>query len=144
MLDRMKTILRENNMCVMATCRDNKPHCSLMAYITDPECRTIYMVSERNTQKWNNLVHNPHVSLMVDTRMNPGAVAGAAIQALTIDGIHRAVEDGAEKQSILREIEEAHPHVKRLTQSRDAEVVAVKIESFLLLDGVTDAHFEYA
>jgi nitroimidazol reductase NimA-like FMN-containing flavoprotein (pyridoxamine 5'-phosphate oxidase superfamily) len=144
MLERMKSILKQNDMCVLATCRDNKPHCSLMAYITDLECRTIYMVTERNTQKWKNLMYNPRVSLMVDTRIDRGSEAGSGIQALMVDGIHRMVEEAPRKQTIIREIIEVHPQVKRLAESGDAEVVAVKIESFLLLNGVSDAHFEYA
>ena len=142
MIDKMKSILKQNGMCVLATCRDNKPHCSLMTYITDPECRTIYMVTERNTQKWKNLKYNPHVSLMVDTRLNPEA--GPSIQALMVDGIHRAIEKAEKKREIIGEIIEVHPEVKRLAESADVEVVAVKIESFLLLNGVSDAHFEYA
>lgn len=143
MLERMKSILKQNDMCVLATCRDNKPHCSLMAYITDPECRTIYMVTERNTQKWKNLMYNPHVSLMVDTRMDRETEAGPGIQALMVDGIHRMVEEASKKKSIIQEIAEAHPRVKRLAESGNAELVAVKIDSFLLLNGVSDAHFEY-
>lgn len=142
MIDKMKSILKQNGMCVLATCRDNKPHCSLMTYITDPECRTIYMVTERNTQKWKNLKYNPHVSLMVDTRLNPEA--GPSIQALMVDGIHRAIEKAEKKREIIGEIIEVHPEVKRLAESADVEVVAVKIESFLLLNGVSDSHFEYA
>ena len=74
--------------------------------------------------------------------MNPEA--GPSIQALMVDGIHRAIEKAEKKREIIGEIIEVHPEVKRLAESADVEVVAVKIESFLLLNGVSDSHFEYA
>ena len=53
MLDQMKALARENNMCVLATDAGRKPYCSLMAYVTSESCEEIYMVTQRNTQKYN-------------------------------------------------------------------------------------------
>lgn len=35
MLDLMRQMLTENDLCVLATANDNVPHCSLMAYVYD-------------------------------------------------------------------------------------------------------------
>lgn len=55
MLERMKQLVREKDICVLATVSGSKPHCSLMAYVTDEDCREIYMVSRRQTGKYRNL-----------------------------------------------------------------------------------------
>jgi general stress protein 26 len=83
MIDRMKKLAKEKDICVLATVSGEKPHCSLMAYTTDDECSEIYMATHRATGKFKVFLADP-----------------------------------------------------------DAEVICIKIRSFLLLDGLTDAHFE--
>ena len=68
MLQEMKALAREKNSCVLATIVDRKPYCSLMAYVTNQACTEIYMVTHRQTQKFKNLVADPAVSLLIDTR----------------------------------------------------------------------------
>ncbi len=68
MLEKMKHFVRKKNICVLATVSDHKPYCSLMAYITDATCEEIYMVTHKNTTKFNNLQNNPLVSLLIDSR----------------------------------------------------------------------------
>jgi len=60
MLEKMKELVRKKNICVLATVSDYKPYCSLMAYITDATCKEIYMVTHKNTTKFNNLQKNPY------------------------------------------------------------------------------------
>jgi nitroimidazol reductase NimA-like FMN-containing flavoprotein (pyridoxamine 5'-phosphate oxidase superfamily) len=109
MLEEMKAFAKEKNSCVLATIVDSKPYCSLMAYATNRACTKIYMVTHRQTQKFQNLVANPAVSLLIDTRdTSPRSEA----RAMTVEG---------------------HP---------EAEVFQIRIKSFLLLDGLTQASFE--
>ena len=69
MLETMKEVMRSQDMCVLATVSGDKPHCSLMAYVTDEDCRTIYMITHRHTAKYRNLTANPCLSLLIDTRL---------------------------------------------------------------------------
>ena len=86
MLQEMKALAREKNSCVLATIVDSKPYCSLMAYVTNSACTEIYMVTHRQTQKFQNLVANPAVSLMIDTRdATPRSIA----KAMTVEGIFK-------------------------------------------------------
>ena len=59
MLERMKALVREKDICVLATVEGSKPHCSLMAYITDDNCLEFYLVTHRHTAKYRNLMENP-------------------------------------------------------------------------------------
>jgi hypothetical protein len=47
MLSEMKQLVREKNICVLATIADGKPYCSLMAYAANPEGAKIYMATHR-------------------------------------------------------------------------------------------------
>lgn len=142
MLNQMKALVREKDTCVLATTAGGSPHCSLMAYATDPECREIYMVTQKDTTKYKNLSENPKVSLLIDTRdENPGPRRPDA-KALTVDGVFARINDPQKEAEVRSKLLETHPHMKTFLDQPDAEVFAIRITSFLLLDGLTDAYFE--
>ena len=139
MLEEMKALAREKNSCVLATIVDSKPYCSLMAYVTNPACTEIYMVTHSNTQKFKNLAANPAVSLMIDTRDTSPRTAA---RALTVAGIFEKITDSAKEKVVRRQLLSAHPHLSEFMDNPEAEVFQINIKSFLLLDGLTRASFE--
>lgn len=142
MLAKMIKLLRENHSCVLATCSDNRPHCSLMAYVADESGRLVYMLTQRQSKKYENMQQNPHVSFLVDTRKGKDRSRIAEVRALTVHGTFHALEDAAERDAVLSRVLAAHPHLQELAGYPDAQVFSIKLESFLLLDGVVDAYFE--
>jgi nitroimidazol reductase NimA-like FMN-containing flavoprotein (pyridoxamine 5'-phosphate oxidase superfamily) len=100
-------------MCVLATAREGKPHCSLMAYVADEEVEWIYMVTHRNTTKYANLLSNEQVSLLVDNRCEGLPDDRSNIQALTVHGtFHVVEEEGAKKQILAQFRERPSPHAR--------------------------------
>ena len=138
-LEDMKALAREKKSCVLATIGDSKPYCSLMAYVSNMACTEIYMVTHRQTQKFQNLVANPAVSLMIDTR---DSTPGPAAKAMTVEGIFKKITDPAKEQKVRRKLLSAHPHLSDFMGHAEAEVFQIKIISFLLLNGLTEASFE--
>ena len=137
-LEKMTALVSKKNVCVLATVSDNKPYCSLMAYITDGSCKEIYMVTHKNTTKFNNLQKNPSVSLLIDSReTQPRSNA----QALTIDGVFIPLIDDNKRQNIRDRMLESFPHMKNFLHHPESEIIRVKINSFLLLDGLIESHF---
>ncbi len=142
MLEKMKDIMRSQDMCVLATVSGNKPHCSLMAYSTDEECRTIYMITHKHTAKYRNLTANPFLSLLIDTRLMDRGENRQKGKAITVNGFFERIVDSEKRFQILAKFLERHVHLKEFAGHPDAEVLAVRIQSLQLLDGVTDAYFE--
>lgn len=141
MLDAMKTIIKRNDMCVLATASENSPYCSLMFYATDEECIEIYMMTQKGTKKHRNINENSAVSLLIDTRVEDVGASRGTIRALTVTGSCKKINE--EEQRLIRmKLLERHPHLRAITKTADAEVFAVKIESLLLLDGIAESHFE--
>jgi general stress protein 26 len=140
MLEKMKALLRENSLCVLATCSENKPHCSLMTYVTDEQAEAIHTVTLNTSRKYSNIAQNSRVSLLVDSRVNDGSEAGS-IKALTVSGVSSLVKDETEKAAILTRIGQNHPHLRDLVLNPDAEIITIDVECFLLLEGPTLAHF---
>lgn len=142
MLDKIKTLVKKKDMAVLATVSNGQPHCSLMAYLCNDTCTEIYMVTYRNTQKYKNLLKNPAVGVLIDTRDEDMALDRRNVKALTITGRYEEVKEMEKKAAIRQDMMKRHPHLRGILLDEDGEIIAIKIVSFLLLDGPTDAYFE--
>ena len=142
MLEKIKELVRKKDSCVMATVSGTDPYCSLMAYVTDNSCREIYMVTQKTTNKYRNLEENPSVSLLIDTRDEHAGALRPKAKAVTVSGVFQKVADEGKKSLIRARLLERHPHLDVFLEDRDAEILCIKVHSFLLLDGLTNAYFE--
>jgi nitroimidazol reductase NimA-like FMN-containing flavoprotein (pyridoxamine 5'-phosphate oxidase superfamily) len=100
------------------------------------------MVTYRQTHKYRNMLENPEVSLLIDTRDEFGQKDRRQVKALTVAARFKAIEEEDKKEAIRREIIKTHPHLKDLATHQDAEVIAIQATSFLLLDGPSESYFE--
>ena len=137
MLSEMKQLVREKNICVLATVAGGSPYCSLMAYAANEDGTEIFMATRRSTKKFRNLIENPAVSLMIDTREE---TPHGPTRALTIEGSCGRVEDDSRRRLARHRLLSAHPHLKEFLDHADSEMLCVKIRSFLLLRGLTEAY----
>ena len=142
MLSTMKNLAKEKDLCVLATASGGAPHCSLMAYVTDEDCAEIYMVTQKNTQKYKNLLENPSVSLLIDTREDHRGPHRPEAKAMTLTGACEVIEDESKQALVRARLLKRHPHLNAFLGHPDAAILCVRIGSFLLLDGLTDAYFE--
>jgi len=142
MLEEMKALAKQKDICVLATVSGENPHCSLMAYATDDDCREIYMVTQKGTKKCKNLIKNPSVSLLIDTREERTSSRLPQAKALTIAGLFQKTIDQGKKRLARARLLERHPHLAGFIDQTDTELVCIKVTSFLLLNGLKEAHFE--
>ena len=137
MLDTIKGLIKGNRICVLSTIAGDRPYSSLMRYTCDPDCKEIYLVTHRNTTKYQNLMENPNVSLLIDNRDKN---ALARVQALTIEGCLAAIKDTEKITAILGQFNACHPDLTEFINQPEAELLRIGIRSFLLLNGLEDAH----
>jgi len=142
MLEKMKDIVKGNDLCVLATVSEGKPHCSLMSYISDEKGQEIYLISHKQTKKYVNLLKNPKVSLLIDTREEKKGQRRIDIKALTVSGEFQTIKDFGKKEFIRTKFLKRHPHLADFLNDPGAEIFSIRIKSFQLLDGVKDAFFE--
>ena len=134
MIETMTQLLREKSVCVLATVAAGRPHCSLMAYAVNDAATDMYLATLRTTRKYRNIEANPAVSLLVDTREAPQP------SALTIEGACRPLAAGPERDQARVRLLGRHPDLAALLDDPGGEILKVRITSFLLLKGLTEAH----
>ena len=142
MLEEMKALAKQKDICVLATVSDGNPHCSLMAYATDDDCREIYMITQKGTKKYKNLIKNPSVSLLIDTREEQVDSHPLQAKALTIAGLFQEIDDEYKKRLARARLLERHPYLAGFIDQTDTELICIKAISFLVLNGLKEAHFE--
>lgn len=139
MFEKIKALVREKDICVLSTVSENgAPHCSLMAYITDAECRKIYMVTHSSTMKYQNIEHNPNVSILIDSRE---FTPREKVQALTVNGVFQPTVSTHKRGRVEATLLKQHPHLKDFIKHPDTALICIRVESYLLLEGLTDSHF---
>ncbi len=137
MLETMKTLIRESDLCVLATSGPEGPHASLMACICSADAGTLYLVTARQSQKFRNIALDSRVSVLLDTReKDPRGI----IRALTLHGQARIAPEGAEKDEMLARFARTHPHLEGLIHRGDIALVVIRIRSLQLLNGPQEAH----
>jgi len=139
MRDQMQEIVKRQSICVLATSHNDQPHCSLMAYSVSDDGREIYMVTSAQSRKYANLKANPLVSLLIDTRLDQ---ARNEIRALTVRGHFAPVAEPAAQREIQQRLLSRHPRLAVFFHSDQARILRIRIASYLLLDGLQEAHFE--
>jgi nitroimidazol reductase NimA-like FMN-containing flavoprotein (pyridoxamine 5'-phosphate oxidase superfamily) len=142
MIDKIKELIQQKDTCVLATVSGAEPHCSLMSYITDEDCRKIYMISLRGSKKYVNMMNNASVSLLIDTREDDVGRKHENIKALTVRGNFQHIGDETKKRKVLEKLLERHPNLKDITGSTELEVFQVNTKSVQLLEGVSNSYFE--
>jgi nitroimidazol reductase NimA-like FMN-containing flavoprotein (pyridoxamine 5'-phosphate oxidase superfamily) len=142
MLEKMKQLIREHDTCVLATVGDDgRPHCALMSYLAAEDSRRLYLLSGRSTRKHRNMLANPRVSLLVDTRASAGAAGLKEVYALVMDATFTPLSPGPQREELTRRLLERHPHLAELAAHPEVELVAVTIGGLQLQEGPVRSHY---
>ncbi len=142
MLEQMKDIVKSNDLCVLATVAEGKPHCSLMSYLSNEEGNEVYMISQKQTSKYHNLMENPTVSLLIDTREKEQGRRRMDILALTVAGQFHPITDPDKIDFIRSQFSQKLPHLSDFLNHADSEIFCIRVKSYQLLKGVRDSFFE--
>jgi nitroimidazol reductase NimA-like FMN-containing flavoprotein (pyridoxamine 5'-phosphate oxidase superfamily) len=140
--EKARELIRKQGTCVLATSAKNRPYCSLMAYACNETCSEMYMLTGRETRKYKNLMENRAVSILIDTRGSTLESDHEGTTALTLSGKFEPVISRSEETGMREAIKTRHPGLGDLLDDPDTKVVRIKNESFLLVMGPKDVHYE--
>lgn len=140
MFEVVRDLILSKDVCVMATVNKDKPYCSLMAYAPDDECRHLYMATRSDTRKWLYLQENPNASLLIDSRDEDIPTVRFTAKALTITGRREELTE-ADRARATELLAARHAHLAEFLQDPLVEVICIRCESFLLLEGVSKSHY---
>lgn len=124
--ERLIELDREQLHAVLATESNGQPYTSLIAYALTPDAGSIVFLTPRTTQKYRNILQNPRVSLLIDTRTNTQRDYLSA-EAMTIVGTAHPIRKGAKWSKIAGILTRKHPRFEALLASPETALVEITI-----------------
>lgn len=141
MNEAVSSMLRDNDMCVLATAGPEGPYTSLMGYVWDPEQLRIYLLLRKGSAKYANIRAEPRVSLLIDDRVRHATAPHDGTQALSVSGMCAPMTEPDEAQRAQDLILARLPHLAAIAAYPDATVLRVEPTGFQLLRDIENALF---
>jgi len=112
---------------VLATAHDDIPYTSLVAYAFDHQEKVFVFVTPRKTTKYSNILKNPNVSLLIDTRENTDKdyLSG---EAYTVIGKAMPLRASKRRERLLITFLNKHPKLADFSKERSTALIAVDIQ----------------
>jgi general stress protein 26 len=136
MLSVVMKLMLNNSFCVLSTCKNDIPNTSLMQYICDEGCTKMFMLTLKESKKYTNIINNPNVSLLVDTRDRI-----TQVNAITIYGMARIIDNNDASRELLDQFRVKYANLQSLAENHSACIIEVAIKSFLFLESADKSHY---
>jgi nitroimidazol reductase NimA-like FMN-containing flavoprotein (pyridoxamine 5'-phosphate oxidase superfamily) len=125
-------LLKNQKLAVLATQHKGQPYASLVAMANTEDLKQLLFASTRATRKYNNIVRDPRVALLMDSRSNLNADMHGGAIAVTATGRAEEVSE-KEREAFLRLYLSKHPHLKDFVQSPTCALLRVKVETYYMV-----------
>jgi nitroimidazol reductase NimA-like FMN-containing flavoprotein (pyridoxamine 5'-phosphate oxidase superfamily) len=126
----LKDVLTTQRFCVLATQGQGQPYGSLVAFAETDDLRQLVFATNRDTRKFSNLISEPRVALVVDSRSNSDADLRNAVAITALGPAHEAAGD--ERERLARVYLAKHPGLAEFIGSPQMAICSVQVEDFVV------------
>jgi hypothetical protein len=135
----IEDIFKISRYAVLATEGQGQPHASLVAVTPMEGYRQLIFATYRNTRKYQNLMHNGKVAVLVESiDINRSGLKDSFV--LTAFGRVEDIEI-AGKDLAFRAHLERHPGLLSFLQSEDCSLVRIKVDTYQVVRGIDDVEW---
>ena len=127
----LAAILHGQRAGVLATSFMDIPLCSQMAYAADDDLRTLFIVTPRQTTKFDNMSANPNVSFLISTACNDPSDPKDAL-ALTATAFATEL-DGERRHHAVTLFSRKHPALGSFAAATASAVMELKVDCYILV-----------
>jgi uncharacterized pyridoxamine 5'-phosphate oxidase family protein len=109
---------------------NQQPYLNLVAFAVSDDLRTIIFATNRNTQKYRNILSNNMISLLVDNRSSGRSDIGEG-RAITALGMAKELERNTDEKLVQSYINR-HPSLVDFFEKGDTAIVNVVVTDYIL------------
>ena len=131
MQEQIDDLLSDQPLAVLSTQRNGQPYSSLMAFAHTPDLGVIVVATGKSTRKYQNIIRDSRVSLLVDNRSNDEEDFHAAA-ALTVRGVAKNIESD-ERQSLETIYLERHPYLQKFLNAPTTSFIKIEVQCYLMV-----------
>lgn len=128
--DVLRQMLRTQGFAVLGTLNNQQPYLNLVAFAVSDDLRTIIFATNRNTQKYRNILSNNMISLLVDNRSSGRSDIGEG-RAITALGMAKELERNTDEKLVQSYINR-HPSLVDFFEKGDTAIVNVVVTDYIL------------
>ncbi len=128
----IKDILDSQKLAVLATQGNGKPYGSLVAFAATADLKTILFATTRASRKYVNLLTDPGVALVIDTRTNQTADFSDAA-AITVLGEVEEVSAFVRQESNMIYLNK-HPNLEEFIESPTTALLSVRVKTYIMVN----------
>jgi uncharacterized pyridoxamine 5'-phosphate oxidase family protein len=131
--DILTHLLNTQKFGVIATNDKTIPYTNLVSFECTKDLKNIFFTTLRNTKKYENILKNSKISILVDNRDNKGSDIKNAIVASAIGSANEIVENKDKYKKLLLE---KHPYLSDFINSSDSTIININIDKYIFVSGL--------
>jgi nitroimidazol reductase NimA-like FMN-containing flavoprotein (pyridoxamine 5'-phosphate oxidase superfamily) len=134
--EKIANLLGSQQLAVLSTQRDGQPYSSLMAFAFTLELANIVVATGKSTRKYQNIIQESRVSLLIDNRSNSENDFHAAM-AVTVIGKVQPLEP-SERSAYEKIYLQRHPYLEKFLASPTTAFVKIAVSRYVLVSHFQD------
>ena len=126
----LRRIVGTQRFAVLATLNNQQPYSNLVAFAVSDDLRHIIFATNRNTQKYRNILLNDRIALLIDNRSNSQSDFAEAL-AITALGIASELK-GKRSVKLVQSYLDRHQSLADFLKRHDTAVISVTVTDYIL------------
>ncbi|MBC8412520.1 pyridoxamine 5'-phosphate oxidase family protein [bacterium] len=128
--ERLKILNKAQKHAVLATDDEGQPYTSLVAFALTPDIDGVIFVTPKKTNKYQNILKNRKVSLMIDSRSNSEA-GYMRSEAVTILGTAAPLKKGNKRDELSGVLIRKHPGLEEFITAASSALVLISFTELI-------------
>lgn len=130
-IEKLENLLQSQRFAVIATQEERAPYTNLVAFIHSKDLKQIIFATSKNTVKYNNIIKNSKISMLIDNRGNkPDDIKETVI----VNAVGTAYELKHDFNFYKNFYLKKHPYLTDFINLPDTVLINFKVEKFLFVD----------
>jgi len=131
-LEQITTLFDSQRLAVLSTQSQDQPYASLVAFAADDNLEHIFFLTPNTTRKYENLITNPKIAILVNNSLNQ---ADDIYKAVSVTGIgSAAVVETSDKTQLLNMYLKKHPHLKGFSKATTTAFICVAMKRYFMVN----------
>ena len=127
LLKSINQLFHTQKLAVLATNMKGMPYTSLVAFVATVDLKEILFATFKNTKKYNNLLNEPRVSILIDNRKNEASDFQDAI-AVSAKGHGKIITSQRERYQSL--YLKKHPTLDEFIKSPECVLIKIVVSEY--------------
>ena len=127
----LQQLLESEKLAVLATHREGQPYCNIVAFAVTSDLRYVVFATPKASQKYENMVRDGRVSMLVDNATGQYNDFKEAIAATVVG--HAEDTQKTRGDQLLELYLQKHPKLSEFVHSPDSALIRVSVDAYIVV-----------